>query len=453
MRNLFDQYSQPENQLSHALACCLNEDSRLRSRFVKWATGERLNGRFIKIVEQQVPGDEWEDQDDATGLPDVWLYTDDGWALLIESKVAAKAGASQLRKHQATAIRAKFEKPHILLLTPSPIRVELPSFVTHREWSELYELLRDRRLQSAWATRLSNYLEAIETRWSGKGYHMNGTLTRFDGFKVDDENPYNYREAKRLLRLAMEELKKRPDLKRLIDPASTGRGKITGTGGSSVWDFISLRGAHGHEFTRFPHLTLGVHRDLVGASVTIPNSVRRSIRGKLLGDNFDDFESVICSISSNFHKEFGKLPEGIPILYALQRHYKSQSSPGVEDARLWLDLRTAFRQRGSKVKAQPQWLRAIYDVMSQKRSNIQFGIGMEFRYGTAGLDKRIALDLIAQSWLCCRPLLDDVVRLTASFGRVSMHDRGDITESIRRMANLRRHTHTQLKLKLGRKWR
>ena len=37
MRNIFDQYSHPENRLTHALASCLAEDRKLLRRFVGWA--------------------------------------------------------------------------------------------------------------------------------------------------------------------------------------------------------------------------------------------------------------------------------------------------------------------------------------------------------------------------------------------------------------------------------
>ena len=36
MRNLFDQYDQPENRLSHALAVCLHEDRTLLRGFLAW---------------------------------------------------------------------------------------------------------------------------------------------------------------------------------------------------------------------------------------------------------------------------------------------------------------------------------------------------------------------------------------------------------------------------------
>ena len=45
MRNLFDQYDQPENRLSHALAVCLNEDRRLLTKFLAWmADANGLDG-------------------------------------------------------------------------------------------------------------------------------------------------------------------------------------------------------------------------------------------------------------------------------------------------------------------------------------------------------------------------------------------------------------------------
>lgn len=41
MRNIFDQYDAPENQLTHALGCCLQHDRRLLKQFVIWVTGRR----------------------------------------------------------------------------------------------------------------------------------------------------------------------------------------------------------------------------------------------------------------------------------------------------------------------------------------------------------------------------------------------------------------------------
>ncbi len=81
MRHIFDQYSQPENRLTHALVSGLAKDQRLLKAFILWVTGKRL-GKISKvhIVEQTLPGDMELDEAEAgdRGLPDAWIFTDDG---------------------------------------------------------------------------------------------------------------------------------------------------------------------------------------------------------------------------------------------------------------------------------------------------------------------------------------------------------------------------------------
>ena len=92
MRNVLDQYTQPENRLTHAVTCALAEDPRLLRRFLRWALGEEAPpARRMEVIEQQLPGEPPADEADAErrGIPDAWVYTKDSWALLIESKVAA----------------------------------------------------------------------------------------------------------------------------------------------------------------------------------------------------------------------------------------------------------------------------------------------------------------------------------------------------------------------------
>lgn len=51
MRNIFEQYESPGNRLTHALACCLNEDRTLFRGFVAWVTG-RMKDETGKLVEK-----------------------------------------------------------------------------------------------------------------------------------------------------------------------------------------------------------------------------------------------------------------------------------------------------------------------------------------------------------------------------------------------------------------
>ena len=92
MRNVFDQYNQPENRLSHALAVCLNEDRRLLREFMRWiGVAPPVAATRLLIVEQSLPGDrpESEEEADRRGLPDIVIHDGEEWCLLIESKVQA----------------------------------------------------------------------------------------------------------------------------------------------------------------------------------------------------------------------------------------------------------------------------------------------------------------------------------------------------------------------------
>lgn len=79
--------------------------------------------------------------------------------------------------------------------------------------------------ESAWAGRVANYLEVVEARLLDEK-NLEGTMTTFNGFRFGDDNPYTELEAKRVLRLAMAELRKRRDLREELDldPEHLSRG-------------------------------------------------------------------------------------------------------------------------------------------------------------------------------------------------------------------------------------
>ena len=59
MRNVFDQYSQYENRLTHALACSLEADRVLLRKFCRWVLdGNAPPSQRLRILEQQLPGEE-----------------------------------------------------------------------------------------------------------------------------------------------------------------------------------------------------------------------------------------------------------------------------------------------------------------------------------------------------------------------------------------------------------
>src|SRR6202022_1680285 len=103
--------------------------------------------------------------------------------------------------------------------------------------------------------RLYEYMNILEAKLVKDEYLKTGTLTVFSGVPFGTEDPYSYLEAKRVLRLAMDELRLRDDLHTAfgIDRSASGRAAITGKDSSSVWDYLRLaRSVEAKSFTEFP---------------------------------------------------------------------------------------------------------------------------------------------------------------------------------------------------------
>jgi len=416
MRHLFDQYTQPENRLTHALVSSLANDPALLKRFVHWATGQKPPTSKLSIVEQTLPGQEeplCEDQDRRRGLPDGWIYDEDNWCLLIENKIQSALTRSQLDRHRATALRRGFEKIVLLALVPNPSNEAAlyGDSVFLKKWTDVY-LWMSQQSQSEWAARLTSYMQVLEQKLVFDCYLREGTLTVFDGIKFEKNNPYSYIEAKRLLRLALDELRNRSDLRDQLgmDGKGQGRPAITGRDTTRVWNFLRLKQAKGvKNFTEFPHLTLGVHDDLLLAIVTVPNGIKREFRKHLLAGGRDQFTALFRQLHLNLNSAVTGINGAVPWVEILQRRYPSQRSEPIIDATLRFDLRTAFTSSG-KIKHQQQWLDATYEALSKRHSNLQLAVGAIFPFDRCPeVRKPEVLNHVANVWIACKPLIDTLI--------------------------------------------
>ena len=412
MRHIFDQYSQPENRITHALISGLAQDSRLLRKFVQWITGKKfLRGTAFNIVEQSLPGEIQTDEENAEerGLPDAWIYTEDGWALLIESKISAHVLASQLTRHLRIAQRRGFPDSTLLVLATEDKIKRLPNGTAGLSWRQVYKWLCRQSDKHGWARHIQTYMEIAEAKMVQMGYLKEGTITRFAGIPFTRDYPFNYLEAKRLLGLIMDELKTKKSLQRLgVDPKLPGRGAIKSHKGWSVWDFMRLKySKNSRNFTKYPHFTVAILADKATAFVTLPNAAERIIRKRLFGCGQEVFNNLMSSILEKMKPVFKIDPSVQPYAQVIQRHYLSQSSPPIQDAILRYDLRT-ITQDGEKVrhKYQPQWLETTYEVMTNKKSNIQFEIGIEIPYRESRIVHTTkAITLFEEAFLALQPFL------------------------------------------------
>lgn len=413
MRNLFDQYSQPENRITHALMAALDEDRQLLDSFLREVVKVKppARARNLALLEQQYP---WTDEPpenelERRGIPDGWIYSvDDEWCVIIESKVLTRLHAAQIESHRRTAKQRGFRRVTAIAIVPHLLGSS-PAETILIEWRDVYDWLCRHSANSAWAARAAEFLEIAEAKLIETQQFVEGALTKFAGFPFDREHPYTYLEGKRILGLALGELRARKDLRRLgMNPAVSGRPAITGRQGDAVWNFLSLSHAPNAEnFTKYPHLTLGITSQHVSVMVTVPNAMGGAgkMRLKELGE--DGFRDLVQSILANMKPMLRKAPEATPWFRGVQRRYPSQKAQPYIDAQIDFDLRTAMPS-ARQPKAQPAWLAAAYGVFVSKRgTNYQIQLGAHFRYDRCPqLRNASALELVAGTWLACRPLIE-----------------------------------------------
>ena len=129
-------------------------------------------------------------------------------------------------------------------------------------------------------------MEVAEGQMVADGYLKEGKLTMFYGIPFDEDNPYNYREAKRVLGLAMDELRARREFAAElgIDLQRPGRPAITGRDASHVWDYLWFQKTADQKLiTKVPHLGFSIHPDHTSPFVTLPNGMAHRYRRNLSG--------------------------------------------------------------------------------------------------------------------------------------------------------------------------
>jgi hypothetical protein len=325
LRNIFDQYSQPENRIAHALMTVLQEDRKLLGHFLRELVCVKppCDPRKLAVLEQQYPGEEEpsEDELERRGIPDGWIFDGDGWCVFIESKVIAKLGSDQIIRHCRTAERRGFNTITAVAITPR-LASSLPAGTVLLEWRQVYAWLRSHSLGSAWAARAADYLEIVEAKLIEAEQFVEGTLTMFFGFPFGRDLPFTYLEGKRVLELALGELRQRRDLRDQLkmNPKAAGRPAITGRQSDAVWDFLSLApSGQVQNFTSYPHLTLGVVSQAIEAMVTVPNAVNSTMRRNLVELGEAGFQSLVKGVVKNLKPLLRSHPGAAPWCRGVQR--------------------------------------------------------------------------------------------------------------------------------------
>ena len=412
MRNIFDQYSQPENKLTHSLVSCLYEDKHLLNSFLKNFCPNFFDQTSnLKIEQQTVPGEQYltDDENERKGLPDAVIYSEEK-CLILESKISSRLARDQLIRHERTVSRRGFNDIRIIGivvdLMPN-VRLDKLKQIT---WNEIYNWTYKETKKSEWAKKLIEYFNVAENRMVEEEYLKEGSITEFTGVHFDNEDPYSYREGKRQLKLLINKVRQNKILEKELnaDLNSKGRGGIKK---GNVWDYISFKNISKiNSFTQGPHLTLSITPNYVGCDLTIPYKIKGTAKKNFYNLSWENFKEIFYSIALNYKKHFGNSEGFKPRIILAQRRYPNQSSPAIHDALLEFDVRTAFDGLSSGLKPtqkkQEEWLRTVFEINNNKRSNIQFQVGAAFYFNKHTLvNNKDADQVMIKSYLSCKPLI------------------------------------------------
>lgn len=418
MRNIFDQYNQPENRLTHSLATALSQDRNLLKLFLsRFGPDDTPDIRTLQVIEQGLPGSviiDDENEAERRGLPDAVIFNEKGWALAIESKIKSPLTRDQLQRHSRTIQKCGINDIHGLAITVdySPFALDGWRMVT---WKDLYSWANENMSQSAWAKHMVGYFNVAENKMAQSEYLVEGTITEFSGINFD---PYTYLEGKRVLRLLTNKVRNNKSFMKEMNLDQNSKRSAITNDPSGVWDFISFNTKSSREknFTGHPHCTFGFSDKDKHASgmVTFPNAMERTFLKKLIGLSHDDFSERLDKSLSLIIKNLHKIGGYRPIIRVVQRHYKSQRSSAVIDGEMTVDLRACFggedSHTGRSIKAQEQWLKAVYELLNNKRSNIQFQIGVIFPYDLCPeLKSRDADKLFVNSFRALNPFVKEIM--------------------------------------------
>ena len=239
---------------------------------------------------------------------------------------------------------------------------------------------------------------------------LEGSITEFTGVHFDDENPYSYLEGKRQLRLLVNKIKQNKILQEElnVDLSKEGRGAMKG----GTWDILRFKsGVEVMSFTDELYLTIGLGEIGINGLLTVPYKMKGITRKNFYNLSWDEFKKIIYKIAQNYRNYFPNSKGFQPCIRIQQLRYPSQSSTPITDGQMNLDIRTAFEDLSSELKPtqkkQEEWLRAVFELNNNKKSNIQFQVGADFFYNKHTLvNNKDADQVVCKSFLACKPLID-----------------------------------------------
>ncbi len=389
-RNIFDQYKQPENRVTHALGHAIASNQELLVDFVGFLLDRPCpRGCHVELQKSRVGPAEGTRDADETGdtLPDLWIYSEEKeFACVIENKITADLTGDQMEGHLKMA--RGFADATVVAITPNPKPPAVDDLrrenrpVAWRSWPELHSWLTrwaSERQQPWLLVQFCEYLQLTQEQLYEEGKDV--TITEFSGIPFSNDNPYQPMEAKGLLRDLTSYLRDSSKLREVYPGLERRSTHPIGTYIHGVWDIIKLE-PNAKDFVKCPHITVAVTDSAVVLHITLPNSApNKRYWGRLKAANWQTiFQEIVKNVSQLSASPSNKLPQSYLEIH--QRHWSHNRKAGpVLDGKLSFVLDAAVQGNNRAVKVVPAWL-ADFKLLISRRppANIELQIGINYSY-------------------------------------------------------------------------
>jgi len=401
---LFDQYSNDENRLTHALLHTIASSRWLLANFLKKFIGINYSfrGSTFQISTQKVPFSQQDlDPPEIDSVPDGWIVDEaSNLGIVIEVKdIKNSKNTKQLKSHIKRV--KKYQKPYLFIVTPDlkePQHINALQEnqnnveIVWRSWDQTYRWLKGLQvLKSANKNKvqflIESMLDYLELRREVLGFQ--GIFFRNNEFNVD--------EAKDILNAEMEELES--TVRKLYPDLTNRRPAITKISNVGVWDCFGVK----EGFTNDLHFTIGINEKCQDIALTIPNSAKKAWTQlkKIFSD--DKLENELSSLLRPLR---GKVPH--IFIEFNQRHFIARRF-GVNDGIMEFNIDTigtSFRGKNSKTKEFPIWYPALKSaILNKGKVNAQVKFKSRFYLKeTKGIDKPEFLKTATKTLETFKPL-------------------------------------------------
>ena len=404
LNSIYDQYTNDENRLTHALMHTIASSDKIFIAFLKnfLPIKSAYKSGIYEISTQKVPFNHGDDIDEKIeSIPDGWIINEkNNFGIAIEVKDKSdNIRLDQLKSH-CNRIKS-YEHPYLVVITPDinkPSKLETFDNIDFqnleiiwKSWGEVYwwlKKIRNKDSDDKDSFLITSLIEYLERRREVLG---------FQG--IDFERGFNVDEAKIILKSEMDELE--PYVSSKYDELNKRRGAITTFSVNGVWDCFGSEDG----FTNDIHITLGINEESHNILMVVPNSSRKAWRRLKQIFSDENNKNQLMSI-------LAKLRNSVPYLYVefVQRHFVTRQK-GIQDGHLYFNLDAVgkpFIQTKSKTKLSSIWIQALQDAIINKRNlngQVAF-IARFFLHETKNITKPMFLNEVKNTLKEMKPLYD-----------------------------------------------